>query len=97
MLGSVLTTEYAASLPDSVSGAARHSVGDALALARFTGDPNLAHVAKDAFLDAMSTTCLVGTMAGFAAAVVAFCVLKPRPKSTATTSETPEPVAVGSR
>jgi EmrB/QacA subfamily drug resistance transporter len=91
ILGSVLTAAYAAALPKSVTGAARRSIGDGLAVAAAHGDAALAHTAKDAFVQAMSVTSLVGVAGGIAAAVVAFTVLRPTPPATVTEPST-EPV-----
>jgi MFS family permease len=96
VLGSVLTAAYSAALPDGITGAAKRSVGDALALAQAAGDAGLARTAKEAFVEAMATTSIVGVFGGIAAAVVAFTVLRPAPRKTpdAATSEpdpTPEP------
>ena len=91
VLGSVLTAAYSAALPDGVTGAAKRSVGDALALAQATGDSGLARTAKDAFVDAMATTSIVGVIGGIAAAVVAFTVLRPTPKKTPDAAPEPAP------
>jgi EmrB/QacA subfamily drug resistance transporter len=83
ILGSVLTAAYAGALPAGVTGPARRSIGDALGIAGATGDAGLARTAKDAFVDAMSTTSLVGVAGGIAAAVVAFTVLRPASRPAA--------------
>ncbi|SDT76677.1 MFS transporter [Actinoplanes derwentensis] len=75
VLGSVLTTAYRAALPDGVSGPARESLGDALR----AGDPGLADAARDAFVDAIAVTSLVGVVGGVAAAILAAAVLRPKP------------------
>ncbi|GIE83756.1 MFS transporter [Actinoplanes regularis] len=73
VLGSVLTTAYRAAMPSDAPAAARDSIGDALRI----GDPSLAQVAKDAFVDAIATTSWLGVVGGLAAAVVAALVLRP--------------------
>ncbi|GAA4593051.1 EmrB/QacA subfamily drug resistance transporter [Actinoplanes octamycinicus] len=74
VLGSVLTTAYRAAMPAGAPAAARDSIGEALRL----GDPALARVAKDAFVDALAATSWLGVLGGVAAAVVAAVVLRPR-------------------
>ena len=76
VLGSVLTAAYAARLPDGVTGAARHSIGDALAIAAARGDAALATAAKNAFTHAMATISIVGIVGGLAATVVVFLMLE---------------------
>jgi predicted MFS family arabinose efflux permease len=87
VLGSVLTAGYAHGLPSGVTGAARRSLGDALAIAAMRGDAGLARTAKDAFVHAMSATAWVGVAGGVAALAVAWIVLRPAPHTT------PEPAA----
>jgi EmrB/QacA subfamily drug resistance transporter len=77
VLGSVLTAAYAAGMPDGVTGPARHSIGEALAI----GDPALASAAKNAFVHAMAAVSLVGVLGGVAAAAVAALMLRPSEKS----------------
>ncbi len=79
VLGSVLTAAYRAAMPDDVTGAARDSIGDALGTAAATGDGGLAQAARDAFVQAMSATAIVGVVGGIAAAAVAVAVLRPKP------------------
>lgn len=79
VLGSVLTAAYGAKLPHGVTGAARHSIGDALALAAVRGDAALATAAKNAFTNAMATISVVGIAGGLAATVVVFLMLDARP------------------
>jgi MFS family permease len=80
VIGSVLTAVYRSSMPDSASGKARDSIGDALGIAAGTGDAGLAQQAKDAFVEAIATTSIVGVVGGVAAATVAVTVLRPKPK-----------------
>ncbi|QXJ21572.1 MFS transporter [Actinomadura graeca] len=77
VLGSVLTAAYTDAIPDDVTGTARESIGDALAIAAARHDPALASTAKDAFVDAMSLTAIAGVFGGIAAAVLAYTVLRP--------------------
>jgi EmrB/QacA subfamily drug resistance transporter len=94
VLGSVLTAAYSHALPHRITGPARHSIGEALQLAAARGDAGLAHSAKVAFVDAMSTTAIVGVVGGVAAAVVAFTVLRPparRPEPPAEAAVPAEP------
>lgn len=77
ILGSVLTAAYSDSMPKAITGPARHSIGDALAIAAAKGDAGLATSARHAFVDAMSITSIVGVAGGIAAAVLAFSVLRP--------------------
>jgi EmrB/QacA subfamily drug resistance transporter len=83
VLGSVLTAVYRSAMPANASGPARDSIGDALGIAAVTGDPALAQHARDAFVDAIATTSIVGVVGGMAAALVAVTVLRPRTKETA--------------
>ena len=69
-------------MPADVAEPARRSLGDALRVAGATADANLAQLAKHAFVDAMSTTSLVGVAGGIAAAAVAVAVLRPKPRPT---------------
>ncbi|WP_422770425.1 MFS transporter [Plantactinospora sp. WMMC1484] len=78
VLGSVLTATYRAAMP-AWAGPARESIGEALRIAAATGDAGLARLARDAFVEAMSGTALVGVAGGIAAAVVAALVIRPRP------------------
>jgi hypothetical protein len=77
VLGSVLTAAFSTAMPDEITGPASRSIGDALGIAAATGDGGLAQVARDAFVQAMSVTSLVGVAGGLAAAVVALAVLRP--------------------
>jgi dipeptide/tripeptide permease len=94
VLGSILTAAYRSAMPTDVAARARDSIGDALGVATATGDTNLAHLAKVAFVDAISFTSLVGVVGGIAAAAVAVAVLRPKPPAaapaaTAASTETP--------
>ncbi|MEV4670203.1 MULTISPECIES: MFS transporter [Actinomadura] len=74
VLGSVVSAAYAAALPDTAARAARHSLGEALAL----GDPALAAAARDAFAHAVSVASFAAAGAMAAAALFACVVLRPR-------------------
>ncbi|GAA4618659.1 MFS transporter [Actinoallomurus liliacearum] len=78
ILGSVLSGTFTRTMPTTAPDRARHSIGEALALAARTGDAGLARTARDAFTTAMSTTFLVGAAGVLAAAVLALFVLRDR-------------------
>ena len=80
VLGAILTATYRSAMPDSVPSAARESIGDALGVAAATGDGALARLAQNAFVDAISTTALVGVVGGVIASIVAAAVLRPAPR-----------------
>jgi MFS family permease len=88
VLGSVLTTAYRSAMPTDVAAQARDSIGDALRIAAETGDVALAQLAKNSFVEAISTTSLVGVVGGVVAAIVAGAVLRPKPQPTATPTPT---------
>jgi EmrB/QacA subfamily drug resistance transporter len=93
VLGSVLTAAYADRMPADVTGPARHSIGEALAIAAARGDAALATAAKAAFTDAMATIAIVGVVGSLAAAVVAFLILEARPpEAGSVVAGTAEPV-----
>ncbi|MFB4297987.1 MFS transporter [Actinomadura sp. NTSP31] len=93
ILGSVLSTAFSGRMPDGVTGAARKSIGDALAVAAARGDAGLAAAARDAFTDSMATIAVVGVVAGVAASVLAFLVLRPTPATQPDASAAPVDVA----
>ncbi|WP_067486305.1 MFS transporter [Actinomadura hibisca] len=76
VLGSVISAAYARALPDGTPGAARHSLGEALAL----GDPALARAARDAFVHALSVGALAAGTITLVAAVASAVVLRPAEK-----------------
>ncbi|MER5861803.1 MFS transporter [Kitasatospora sp. NPDC002040] len=76
ILGSLLTSGYAAGMPADAPAAAKQSITGALAGAQ--GDPGLAATARDAFTHAMSTTFTIGAIGVLAAAVLAALVLRDR-------------------
>ncbi len=71
-LGSILTTGYAAAMPDSAPSAARHSIGEALA----AGDTGLARAAREAFTSGVGTTFLLSAAGVLVAAGVAFLMMR---------------------
>ncbi|MDL4813381.1 MFS transporter [Actinomadura opuntiae] len=83
VLGSVISAVYAHGLPDGAPAAAKHSLGEALAL----GDPVLAHQARDAFVHAVSAGSLAGCGATLAAALFAALVLRGVPRPAAAPAE----------
>ncbi|MFF3221485.1 MFS transporter [Nocardia suismassiliense] len=82
VLGSILSSTYTSGMPDSAPEAARHSVGDALALAARTGDTALFGTAREAFTDAMSVSFLAGGAGILAGAVVALVVMRNKKNAT---------------
>ncbi|MEV0759997.1 MFS transporter [Nocardia sp. NPDC050435] len=76
VLGAILSTGYTAAMPAEVPEAARHSIGDALAVAAATGDDTLITSARAAFAEAMSASFLAGAAGVVTAAVLAFFVLR---------------------
>jgi sugar phosphate permease len=90
-LGSILTTGYAAAMPDSAPAGARHSISEALTLATTTGDSALAETAREAFTSGVGTTFLLSAAGVVAAAVVAFLMMRdPKKSAEAPASETAE-------
>ncbi|WP_107653439.1 MFS transporter [Nocardia suismassiliense] len=82
VLGSILSSTYTSGMPDSAPAAARHSIGDALALAARTGDTALFGTAREAFTDAMSVSFLAGGVGILAGAVVALVVMRNKKNAT---------------
>ncbi|GAA2148112.1 MFS transporter [Actinomadura napierensis] len=93
ILGSVLSAAFSGRMPDGVTGPARKSIGDALAVAAARGDAGLAAAARDAFTHSMATIAVVGVVAGVAAALLAFLVLRPAPATQPDASAAPVDVA----
>ncbi|MFF3938111.1 MFS transporter [Streptomyces phaeofaciens] len=85
ILGSLLTSGYAAGMPADAPEAARRSIGGALAVAG--QDTGLARAAREAFTDAMATTFTVSAIGVLAAAVLATLVMRDRKPDR--TAETP--------
>ncbi|MFF3334196.1 MFS transporter [Streptomyces sp. NPDC002888] len=76
ILGSLLTTGYAAEMPADAPEAARQSIGGALAV---TGqDTGLVRAAREAFTDSMTTTFTVSAIGVLAAAILATLVMRDR-------------------
>jgi MFS family permease len=93
VLGSVLSAAFSSHMPDGVTGPARESIGDALAVAAAKGDAGLAAAARDAFTDSMATIAIVGVVAGIAAAALAFLVLRRAPSAPRDAPAAPVDVA----
>ncbi|TDD87397.1 DHA2 family efflux MFS transporter permease subunit [Actinomadura rubrisoli] len=72
VVGSIISGAYARALPDGLPAAARHSLGEALAL----GDPGLAREARDAFVHAQSVSAFTAGGTMLAAAVFAVLILR---------------------
>jgi MFS family permease len=89
VLGSILTAAYRSSMPVDAGQAARRSIGDALRIAVATKDAGLARLAKDAFVEGMATTAIVGVVGAVAAAILAVAVLRPKPHTPVTPNLTP--------
>ncbi|WP_405159801.1 MFS transporter [Nocardia sp. NBC_01499] len=81
VLGSILSSSFTSGMPDSAPEIARHSIGDALALAASTSDSELLGTAREAFTNAMSVSFIAGGAGILAGAVVALFVM--RDKKTA--------------
>lgn len=71
ILGSLLTSGYTRSMPDSAPSGARESIVGAAG-----GDPALFATARDAFTSAMSTTFTISAIGVVAAAVLAAVVMR---------------------
>jgi hypothetical protein len=63
-------------MPAAAPAAARHSIGDALAVAARTGDKSLLASAHDAFTSAMSASFLAGGAGVLVAAVLAVFLMR---------------------
>lgn len=72
VLGSIVSAVYAGALPGTASPAARHSLGEALAL----GDSGLAQAARDAFTHAVAVASYAACAAMLIAALFAAFVLR---------------------
>ncbi|GIF45493.1 EmrB/QacA subfamily drug resistance transporter [Asanoa ferruginea] len=83
VLGTVLTSAFAAKMPASAPAEAKHSIGDALALASTTGDAGLVRVAREAFVGAMSITSWVGVFGAVGAVLVVLLVIRRAKPTTA--------------
>ncbi|MFD7001529.1 MFS transporter [Streptomyces mirabilis] len=76
VLGAVLSSTFTGHMPATVPAAARHSIGDALAVAARTGDKSLLASAHDAFTSAMSASFLAGGAGVLVAAVLAVFLMR---------------------
>ncbi|WP_406343756.1 MFS transporter [Streptomyces sp. NBC_00648] len=74
ILGSMLSSGFAAEMPADAPESARHSIAGALATAG--GDPTLVRTAHEAFTTSMSTTFAVSAIGVLAAAVLAALVMR---------------------
>ncbi|MEV1065432.1 MFS transporter [Streptomyces sp. NPDC050263] len=93
ILGSLLTSGFAAEMPADAPEAARQSIGGALAVAG--EDAGLVRAAGEAFTASMTTTFTVSAIGVLAAAILATLVMRDRTPETEETApiEEPEPVA----
>ncbi|WP_328482004.1 MFS transporter [Streptomyces sp. NBC_00377] len=94
ILGSLLTSGFAAEMPSDAPEAARQSIGGALAVAG--QDTGLVRSAREAFTASMTTTFTVSAIGVLAAAVLAALVMrdrKPERPATGIRAQEPEPVA----
>jgi MFS family permease len=94
ILGSLLASGFARHLPAAAPAQARHSIADALAMAR--GNTSLVHAARAAFTTSMSATFTVSAIALLAAALVAALVMrntKPQPAPAPAPADQAELVA----
>ncbi|MFE0101387.1 MFS transporter [Streptomyces sp. NPDC059009] len=92
ILGSVVTSTFANSMPADTPESATHSIGDALDTAARTHDTGLVDSARDAFSSAMSTGFTVAAAAVLAAAALALFVMRDsRPTNETAPTTNPEP------
>ncbi|MCF3129505.1 MFS transporter [Streptomyces olivochromogenes] len=95
ILGSLLTSGFAAEMPADAPERAKQSIAGALAVAH--GDAGLVHAAREAFTSSMSTTFTLSAIGVLAAALLSTLVMrdtKPQqPQETPATEPEPEPVA----
>ncbi|GHE77131.1 MFS transporter [Streptomyces longispororuber] len=95
VLGSILSSTYSRSMPDSASDTADNSIVDALAEAARTGNEALASAARDAFGDAMSASFVVGASGVLVAAALSLFLMRPRPADEVPAEDQPkEPTPV---
>jgi EmrB/QacA subfamily drug resistance transporter len=85
VLGTVVTSRFAAGMPAGTPAAARSSIGDAYRVYESTGDKALLAAARDAFTHAQSTAYLAGAIASLVAAVLAVAVLRDKKAAAAGT------------
>ncbi|MFH9548602.1 MFS transporter [Streptomyces sp. NPDC017435] len=94
ILGSLLTSGFAAEMPSDAPEAARQSIGGALSVAG--QDAGLVRSAREAFTASMATTFTVSAIGVLAAAVLAALVMrdrKPERPATGIRAQEREPVA----
>ncbi|GAA1958451.1 MFS transporter [Catenulispora subtropica] len=72
IMGTVVASRFTAGMPASVTGTARHSLGEAVG----TGDGPVIEAAKHAFTHAASVAYVAGAVGVVAAAIVSFAVLR---------------------
>ncbi|MFJ9018878.1 MFS transporter [Streptomyces sp. NPDC102259] len=90
ILGSLLTSGYAAEMPTDAPEAARESIGGALAVAG--RDAGLVREAREAFTTSMTTTFTVSAIGVLAAAILATLVMREdKPERPATEAQVAEP------
>ncbi|NUS42975.1 MAG: MFS transporter [Mycobacteriaceae bacterium] len=95
VLGSVLASTFTDTMPESAPAAAKHSVGEALAVAKTTGDAGLVDSAREAFTSAMSTTFVAGAVSVLGAAVLALVLMRGKAAAESADPDRSEvPVAV---
>ncbi|MGW0943472.1 MFS transporter [Streptomyces sp. NPDC002623] len=92
ILGSLLTSGFAAEMPADAPAAARQSIGGALAVVG--EDAGLVRAAREAFTASMTTTFTVSAIGVLAAAVLATLVMRDRKPQTAETAPAQEPELV---
>ncbi|MFF1542538.1 MFS transporter [Streptomyces sp. NPDC058291] len=94
ILGSLLTSGFAARMPADAPEPARRSIGGALAVAG--QDAGLVRAAREAFTASMTTTFAVSAIGVLAAAILATLVMRDgKPRPPATEARTEEPVRPG--
>ncbi|MGW7384715.1 MFS transporter [Streptomyces sp. NPDC054794] len=95
ILGSLLTSGFAAEMPADAPEQAKQSIAGALAVAH--GDAGLVHAAREAFTSSMSTTFTLSAIGVLAAALLSTLVMRDtepqQPQETPATEPEPEPVA----
>ncbi|KRD24644.1 MULTISPECIES: MFS transporter [unclassified Streptomyces] len=94
ILGSLLTSGFAAEMPADAPEAARQSIGGALAAAG--GDRTLVRAAREAFTASMTTTFTISAIGVLAAAALAALVMRdarPQQPVAEAPAEEPQPVA----
>ncbi|MGQ4358375.1 MFS transporter [Streptomyces sp. SAS_272] len=93
ILGSLLTSGFAAEMPADAPEAARQSIGGALAAAG--GDRTLVRAAREAFTASMTTTFTISAIGVLAAAVLAALVMRDaRPQQPVAEAHAEEPQLV---